>query len=131
MHSSQGVILGEFVILDGSHSRSDRRFRVAWVLSSQSIVLGRIFLLDGSLSRSNRWHGKKSYLDIVFYPLFKVWPPEQRVCGVGFTGLMLDDIMVSLSDLVPSGLSATKILGFGKVLQILMIREDHEWFMGV
>ena len=111
MHSSQGIVLGGFVILDGSHSRSDRRFRVAWVLSSQSVVLGRIFLLDGSLSRSDRWHGKKSYLGIVFYPLFKVWPLGQRIHGVGFTGPMLDDIMVFLSDLVPSGLLATKILG--------------------
>ena len=39
--------------------------------------------------------------------------------------------MIFLSDLVPLGLSATKILGFGKILQILMIREDREWFMGI
>ena len=131
MHSSQGVVLGEFVILDGSHSRSDRRFRVAWALGSQSVVLGRIFLLDGSLSRSNRWHGKKSYLGIVFYPLFKVWPLGQRVRGVGFTGPMLDDIMVFLSNLIPSGLSATKVLGFCEILQILVICEDHKRFMSV
>ena len=70
-------------------------------------------------------------MGIVFYPLFKVWPPGQRVHWVSFARPMLDDVMVFLSDLVPSGLSATKILEFGKVLQILMIREDHEWFMGV
>ena len=131
MYSSQGIVLGGFVILDGSHSRSDRRFRVAWALSSQSIVLGRIFLLDGLLSRSDRWHGKKSYLSIVFYPIFKVWPLEQRVCRVGLTGSILDDIMVFLSNLIPSGLSATKVLGFCEILQILVIHEDRKRFMSI
>ena len=131
MQSSQSGILWRFVILDRSHSRSDRSFRVTWVHSSQSSILWGFVFLDGLLSRSTRWCGEECNLGIVFYPLFKVWPPEQRVCWVSFARLMLDDVMVFLSDLVPLGLSATKILGFGKVLQILMICEDREWFMGV
>ena len=131
MHSSQSSILWRFVVLDGLHSRSDRSFRVTWAHSSQSGILWGFVFLDGSLSRSDRWCGEKCNLGIVFYPLFKVWPLGQRVHWVSSAGLMLDDIMIFLSDLVPSGLPVTKILEFGKILQIFMIREDCEWLMGV
>ena len=99
--------------------------------SSQSGILWGFVFLDELLSRSDRWCGEECNLGIVFYPLFKVWPLGQRVCWVSFARPMLDDVMIFLSDLAPSGLPVTKILGFGKILQILMIREDREWFMGI
>ena len=89
------------------------------------------FWTDHSADPTDGMGKRVMYLGIVFYPLFKVWPPGQRVRGVGFTRPMLDDIMVFLSNLIPSGLSVTKILGFCEILQVFVIREDCKRFMGV
>ena len=58
---------------------------------------------------------------IELYPLFKIWPPGQRICGVCFVRTMRNCQVVFLKDLLPSCLMAREILRFMEELEVLMI----------
>ena len=68
---------------------------------------------------------------VVSYPLFKIWPLEQRVGGISLSGSMLDGKMVFGKQLMPSGLSAGQVLRMCEVGEIFVVSENLEWVFDV
>ena len=68
---------------------------------------------------------------VVSYPLFKIWPPGQRVGRISLSRSMLDGKMVFGKQLMPSGLMVGQVLQKCEVGKIFVVSENLKWVFGV
>jgi len=66
-------------------------------------------------------------LVVKFYLPFIIWPPGQRIGGIGFTRSMCEFEMVFLEELFPSGLSMREVLRFAEIGEVLVVSKDFKW----
>ena len=69
-------------------------------------------------------------LVVKFYPPFIVWPPGQRIGGIGFTRSVDEFEVVFLEELFPMGLLMREVLGFVEIGEVLVVGKDFKCMGG-